>query len=105
MDITPIINALIAVIMAIVTAFLVPWIKTKTTAQERNELIAWVKIGVAAAEQIFKGSGRGAEKKTYVLQFLKDNGFSVDNEVVNNAVNNAIEAAVKQLNSEGINID
>lgn len=94
-DITAIINAVIALVSAVVTAFLIPWIKSKTTSQQRENLIAWVKIGVAAAEQIYQGEKRGTEKKQYVLDFLADNGISFDEE----SVNAAIEAAVKQLNS------
>lgn len=97
-DVTAIINAVIALVAAIATAFVVPWIKSKTTSQQREDLIAWVKIAVAAAEQIFKGEKRGEEKKQYVLDFLENNGFSINE----NSVNVAIEAAVKQLNSEGI---
>ena len=97
-DITAIVNAVVALIAAVITAFVIPWIKSKTTAQQREELVAWTKIVVSAAEQMYKGDQRGAEKKQYVLDFLAKNGFSVDEE----AVNAAIEAAVKQLNSEGI---
>ncbi len=97
-DITTIVNAVIALIAAIISAFVIPWIRSKTTAQQREDLIAWVKIAVSAAEQLFKGDKRGEEKKQYVLDFLKKNGFSVNED----AVNAAIEAAVKQLNSEGI---
>ena len=68
---------------------------------ERSELVAWGKIGVAAAEQIYVGQGRGDEKKQYVLEFLKSKGFDLNEE----SVNNAIEAAVKQLNTEGLLID
>ena len=42
--------------------------RSKTTAQQRSELVAWAKIGVAAAEQIYVGQGRGDEKKQYVLE-------------------------------------
>ncbi len=97
-DITAIVNAVIALIAAVISVFVIPWIKSKTTAQQREELVAWVKIAVAAAEQIYKGDKRGEEKKQYVLDFLKDNGFTVEAD----SVNAAIEAAVKQLNSEGI---
>lgn len=97
-DVTTIINALIALIAAVVTVFVVPWIKSKTTSQQREELVAWVKIAVSAAEQIYKGDKRGNEKKQYVLDFLAQNGFIVDEDYINAA----IEAAVKQLNSEGI---
>lgn len=97
-DITVVVNAVIALIAAIVSTFLIPLIRSKTTTQQREQLVAWVKIAVSAAEQIFKGSGRGEEKKKYVLSFLAQNGFSIDEA----SVNTAIEAAVKQLNSEGI---
>ena len=97
-DLTVIINTIIALIAAVISAFVIPWIKSKTTSQQREELVAWIKIAVSAAEQIYKGSRRGEEKKQYVLDFLQQNGFSIDEE----AVNAAIEAAVKQLNSEGI---
>ncbi len=94
-DITAIINAVIALIVAVVTTFLIPWIKSKTTSQQRESLVAWAKIGVAAAEQIYQGEKRGAEKKRYVLDFLAQNGISFNEE----SVNAAIEAAVNELNA------
>ena len=38
-DITPIINAVIALAAAGVTVFLIPWIKSKTTDEQRNCLL------------------------------------------------------------------
>ena len=96
-DITPIVNAVIALLAAGVSVFLIPWIKSKTTDEQRKELLEWVKIGVAAAEQLYEGQGRGEEKKKYVLEFLASMGFTVDEE----AINAAIEAAVNQLNGGG----
>lgn len=100
-DITPIVNATIALIAAAVSVFLIPWIKSKTTDAQRKELVEWVKIGVAAAEQLYKGQGRGEEKKQYVLDFLKQKGFTVDEE----SINAAIEAAVSQLNGSTLVIE
>ena len=100
-DITPIVNAAIALIAAAVSVFLIPWIKSKTTDAQRKELVEWAKIGVAAAEQLYKGQGRGEEKKQYVLDFLKQKGFTVDEE----SVNAAIEAAVSQLNGGALVIE
>lgn len=93
-DITPIVNAVIALAAALVTAFVIPWIKSKTTAAQREEINAWVKIAVTAAEQIYKGSGRGEEKKAYVLDFLRGKGLDVDTA----SVNLMIESAVKNMN-------
>lgn len=95
-DLTPVFNAIIALAAALATAFLIPWIKSKTTAEQRDEILIWVNIAVTAAEQIFTGSGRGEEKKEYVLKFLEERGFKVDFETLDAL----IEAAVKKLNQE-----
>lgn len=93
-DITPIVGAVVAVVCAVVTCVLIPYIKSKTTAEQQKEINAWVKIAVAAAEQIFAGSGRGEEKKEYVVQWLMDRGITVDAE----KIDAMIEAAVYELN-------
>ena len=100
-DITPIINAVIALIAAIISAFLIPWIKANTTEQQRKTMLELIKIAVAAAEQIYEGEGRGEEKKKYVLDFLTSKGIAVDDE----AVNAAIESYVQQLNSGVLMLD
>lgn len=94
-DITPIIEAVFALIGVVITVIVIPYIKSKTTAAEQQEINAWVKIAVAAAEQIYKGSGRGDEKKQYVLNWLKEHGITVDEQ----AIDAMIEAAVYELNN------
>lgn len=94
MDITPVINAVIALAAAVVTAFVVPWIKSKTTAAQREEIDAWVKIAVTAAEQIYRETGKGKEKKAYVLKFLEEKNLKIDEE----SVDLMIESAVKNMN-------
>ena len=96
-DITPVFEAIVALAVAIITSILIPYIKSKTTAEQQQNINAWVQIAVTAAEQIFNGSGRGAEKKEYVIAFLADKGFKIDEA----SVDALIEAAVKALN-EGL---
>ena len=67
-DVTSVVEAVLALVGAIITCVLVPYIKSKTTAEQQKEINAWVKIAVSAAEQIYKGQGRGEEKKAYVLE-------------------------------------
>lgn len=105
-DLTPIIEAVAALIGVVITCILVPFIRSKTTAEQQKEINAWVKIAVSAAEQIFKGSGRGEEKKQYVIAWLKERGFTVDE----NELDALIEAAVYELNQgiipiEGVTIE
>ena len=94
MDITPIVNAVIALAAAVVTAVLIPWIKSKTTAAQREEIDAWVKIAVTAAEQIYTGTGKGKEKKDYVLKFLEEKNLKIDEK----SVDLMIESTVKNMN-------
>ena len=94
MDITPVVNAVIALIAAAVTAFVIPWIKSKTTAAQREEIEAWVRIAVTAAEQIYSGAGKGKEKKAYVLKFLEEKNLKIDEK----SVDLMIESTVKNMN-------
>lgn len=64
MNITPIIETVFALIAAVITAIVIPYIRSKTTAQQQTEINAWVRIAVSAAEQIYVGSGRGQEKES-----------------------------------------
>lgn len=95
-DLTPIVNAVITLIAAIITTFLIPWIKSKIDAAKLAQIVEWVGIAVRAAEQIYNESGMGEKKKQYVLDFLADKGFTLDP----NSINAMIEAAVKELNIE-----
>lgn len=92
-DITSIVNAVIALLAAVVSTFLVPWIKGKVEAQKLEKIMDWVTIAVSAAEQIYNESGMGEKKKQYVLDFLEDKGLTVDI----NSVDAMIEAAVYGL--------
>ena len=68
-DITTIVEAVAALIAAIITAF-------------------------TAAEQIYAGSGRGEEKKAYVIDWLRKHGVTVDE----SKLDALIEAAVFEHN-------
>lgn len=90
-DLTPIFEAIIALIAALVTYKVIPWIKSKTTESQQAILMATVRTLVYAAEQLY-GAGKGKEKFTYVRQKLQEKGFDVDVD--------AIEAAVKEITIE-----
>ena len=96
-NITAIIEAVIALIIALVTTFLIPWIKTKMNADKLAEVNKWVKVAVRAAEMIYTESGAGAMKKNYVLDFLSTKGLTYDSK----SINTLIEAAVLDLKAEG----
>jgi len=92
MDWGAIIGAIITIAVAAITVAVVPWLREKLSAEQLAVVQRWVSIAVLAAEQIF-GSGTGAKKKAYVLEWLTARGIKLDAE----ALDAMIEAAVKQL--------
>lgn len=84
-DLTPIINAIFALIAALITCKVIPWIKAKTTNEQQALLEATVRTLVFAAEQIY-GAGNGYEKMHYVSDKLKEKGFKVDVDAIEAAV-------------------
>ena len=94
-DVTEILLAVIALLSAIVTGVVIPWVRAKTTLAQRQQLTAWVSIAVQAAEQLYKGSGRGQEKKEYVVAWLNERGITFDEETVDAAIEAAVYGLVK----------
>ena len=86
-DLTPIFQAIIALLAAVVTYKLIPWLKSKTTEQQQIVLKSVVNTLVFAAEQLY-GAGKGAEKLDYVVTELNKRGYTADRA--------AIEAAVRE---------
>ena len=94
-NITPIINAGILLVAAIVSVFVIPWIKSKAKNEDTTNFLRWVEIAVAAAEQLYESTD-GPAKKLYVLEYLMSKGIAVDAD----DIENAIEAAVIKLHNE-----
>lgn len=94
-DLTPIAVAVIAVICAILTCVIVPCIESKTSVQQREHMLRWVEIGVAAAQQLYH-TADGTKRKEYVLKFLADKGYDIHIK----DVDAAIEAAVLKLHQQ-----
>lgn len=95
-DLTQIIVAVLTLVISLITAFLVPYLKTKVSAEKLDTIKFWVNIAVEAAEMIYVGTGRGQEKKDYVVQFLNSKGFTLNV----SEIENLIEAAVMELKLE-----
>lgn len=76
-NLTPILQALIGLLAALITYKLIPWIKSKTTAQQRQNMAALIRVLVFAAEQLY-GSGHGEEKLEYVCEKLREQGYEVN---------------------------
>lgn len=89
LDITPIVEAFFTLLTAVVSVLVLPFIKAKID-------VFWVRLAVDAAEQLYKGHGRGEEKKAHVVEWLKKNNITVNQK----RLDIMLEAAVGKLNQE-----
>lgn len=97
-DITPIVNLVIRLAIAIFVVLVLPKVyeasKTSLSNAELEYLKEIIKTAVRAAEQIYKASPKsGSTKKKYVLDFLEKQGYTVNTD----EISALIEATVNEL--------
>lgn len=93
-DITPIATSIIALLGAIITVFVIPVLRTKLSAEKRQDLLTWIQVGCKAAEQLAKaGIIDKDERKQHVLDFLNNMGI----DICLDEVMEMIEAVVNDL--------
>lgn len=88
-DLTPILQAVIMLLAALVTHRLIPFIKTKMTNQQFKNLEAMARTAVYAAEQIFSNE-ENTEKLNYAIDQVIKAGFIMDLETIRAAVEQAV---------------
>lgn len=89
-----VILAIIGLLGSVITYVAVPYFKSKTTAQQRENIYFWVKIGVSAAEQMKEAGLINIPKKEYVIEFLISKKIEIDL----NQLDAMIESAVREMN-------
>lgn len=93
-DLTPIFQAVIALLAALITYKLIPWIKSRTTKQQQENLYAAARIAVYAAEQLF-GAGQGEEKLDYAIAALKRAGYDIDKQLVRETIEEIVNGMTR----------
>lgn len=96
-NLTQIILAVITLIFGLLTRYVIPNIKARTTADQMDMIRVAVQTVVYGVEQLYK-SKPGQEKKQMVIEELYKQGYIVDINNVEDTMNYLIESIVKQLN-------
>lgn len=96
MDITFVLDFIITLAVTLVTAFLLPYLKEKYSAETIVKAYDVTKILVNAIEQTTKVTGAGAKKKEWVKERLSNYNLNIDE----NKIDELIESAVKELNEK-----
>ena len=101
-DITEVVVALIGLLGTILTAVLVPYIRSKLTLEQQQKLQMWIQVGVSAAEQLARtGVIRKQDRKQYVLDLLEKHGMTADMDLIDAM----LEGAVYDLPNKLTNAD
>ena len=95
MDITTILSAVIVLLGAIFTAFVVPILKERTTAEQRARIQTYIDAAVSAAEILFPEGHKGKEKLEYVAECLKKKGVTFDVDDIHDEIRVMIEGTVQ----------
>lgn len=99
-DITPILNGIIAFIGALISIYLVPLLKEKLSEAKLNRVKKLVVAAVKAAEVLFPtmdGEKMGIEKLEYVHNYLGNRGITFDMYDIYDEVRVMVESAVNDL--------
>lgn len=98
-DLTPLVQTIVVLIAAFLTAYIVPLIKERVETEKLNKILTWVETLVACADQIYERH-QGAEKKQYVMErlsaILAEHHLTVDMQ----SLEDLIESEVLKLHSQ-----
>lgn len=91
-----ILELVITVAIAVITRYLVPYIKTKIETEKINEVMRWVAEFVDAAEQVY-GAKTGKTKKEFVVDAIKKQCEDLGINITEAQIEALIESAVFDL--------
>ncbi len=76
-DLTPLVEAIIALAATAITIFLIPWLRARYGNETLEKARGWVQIAVFAAEKLY-GAGNGDQKLAYAEQVLAKHKIKLD---------------------------
>ncbi len=97
-----ILKIIFSICIALVTAYLIPYIKSMSEDARYKNLVDMVGVAVRAAEQTFKESGQGAAKKEEVMTFVSDWMTAHGIQISSYQLDQLIEAAVYAMKQEAV---
>lgn len=92
--------AIISIAGALVSAYLIPWIKNNISAKDMETIVFWVRFAVRCADQLFTPED-WEQKKQYVLAYIIDMAAKLGIKLSEEDINVLIEAAVNEIHHGG----
>lgn len=94
-DITSVLTAIVSLAVAVLTVFVIPWLQTRISANEMDQMLKWVDVAVMAAQQLYH-TADGPTRLEYAMDLLESKGYNIDQQEIRDAV----EAAVLKLHQQ-----
>ena len=101
-DITPIVEGIIGLVVAIISAIIIPkirvWVNNNLTVKQIDIIKIIVQSAVQAAEQIYAQSEKaGSSKKKYVMEYAKNKLAEIGLTIDEKEIEVYLEQAVLEL--------
>ena len=101
-DITPIVEGIIGLVVAIISAIIIPkirvWVNNNLTVKQIDIIKIIVQSAVSAAEQIYANSEKaGSSKKKYVMGYAKNKLAEIGLTIDEKEIEVYLEQAVLEL--------
>lgn len=93
--ITELTKAIVTVVIIILSAYVVPWVKSRIGEDKYNTIIEFAEIVVRSAEKMFQPE-EWAQKKAYAVNMLenkvKELGLNINEKEINAIIEGAVQA-------------
>lgn len=90
------IKGLVSINVALITAFVIPWLKNRIGESKLAEIQKYAEIVVRCAEQIFSPE-EWQRKKAYALSYITDKANEIGIEMTEEDLNSLIESTVNYI--------
>lgn len=94
--------SVVSIACALITAYLVPYIKGHISQADFERVSKWVEVAVMCADQIYN-TEEFQKKKIYVFTYIKDLLKRINIEMSNDDIDVLIESIVNELHHGGKN--
>lgn len=94
--ITKIVEAVVTILLALVSAYVIPWIKNRVGEDKYNLLVSFAETVVRSAEKIFTPE-QWEQKKEYAVDMVLEKSNSLGLKIGVDEINAIIEGAVQAV--------
>lgn len=100
-DLTQILIAVLTILSAVLTRYIVPLVKSKLSNKQQEDLAYWAGVAVMAVEEAAR-AGRIArgEKFGEVVKFLEGKGFTLDEAELTALIDSTVWQLINQFKTE-----